>query len=236
MADCYMAPAVGGYVLAGGRSSRMGTDKALLPLAGKPLIQHAVTKLRRTCAEVNILSNNPALAPFAPIVPDIHPNCGPIGGMEAALMHSSHDWNLFLAVDMPFLPTAYISCWVCAWPIAAIFQDAGPGIRMFSANGRPQPGFCLIHKEVLPYLSLAIRRGEFKLMQVFEEVGRELPSGLWNTPAPRLETGSREANANNKSWEALTDAQKANQHLWFVNLNTPEDFAHAGAHADALDT
>jgi hypothetical protein len=53
---------VAGYVLAGGRSSRMGTDKALLELAGKPLIEHAVAKLRRICANVAILGSNPALA------------------------------------------------------------------------------------------------------------------------------------------------------------------------------
>ena len=49
---------VGGYVLAGGKSSRMGRDKALLELAGKPLVLHAVTKLRRVCADVHILSGN----------------------------------------------------------------------------------------------------------------------------------------------------------------------------------
>jgi molybdenum cofactor guanylyltransferase len=72
---------ISGYVLAGGRSSRMGTDKSLLPLAGKSLIQHAVAKLLRVCADVHILGSNPALAAYAPLVPDIHPNCGPIGGI-----------------------------------------------------------------------------------------------------------------------------------------------------------
>ena len=81
-------PPISGYVLAGGRSSRMRTDKSLLLLAGKPLIQQAVTKLGRVCAEVHILSANPALAAYAPLIPDIHPGCGPIGGMEAALAHS----------------------------------------------------------------------------------------------------------------------------------------------------
>jgi molybdopterin-guanine dinucleotide biosynthesis protein A len=82
----------------------MGTVKALLQLGGKPLIEHAVTKLRRICADVHILSSNSELAPYAPLVRDIHPNCGPLGGIEAALLHSPYDWNLFLAVDMPFYP------------------------------------------------------------------------------------------------------------------------------------
>ncbi|MGH9595325.1 MAG: molybdenum cofactor guanylyltransferase, partial [Edaphobacter sp.] len=69
-------PPVGGYVLAGGKSQRMGDDKALLELAGKPLVLHATTKLRRLCAEVNILSNNSGLEQYAPLVRDVHEGCG----------------------------------------------------------------------------------------------------------------------------------------------------------------
>ena len=94
---------VGGYVLAGGKSSRMGRDKALLELAGKPLVLHAVVKLRRVCIDVSILGNDPALDAYAPLVRDVHADCGPMGAMEAALLHSRYDWNLFLPVDMPFL-------------------------------------------------------------------------------------------------------------------------------------
>ena len=47
----------------------MGRDKALLELAGKPLVLHAVTKLRRLCADVSVLSNNPELATrYGPLV------------------------------------------------------------------------------------------------------------------------------------------------------------------------
>ncbi|XWK49511.1 NTP transferase domain-containing protein [Tunturiibacter empetritectus] len=77
---CPVPEEVGGYVLAGGKSSRMGRDKALLELAGKPLVRHAVTKLRRVCMDVRILSGNPELAAYAPIVADLHPGCGPMGG------------------------------------------------------------------------------------------------------------------------------------------------------------
>ena len=72
---------IAAYVLAGGRSSRMGQDKALLPLAGKPLVEHMVAKLRRISDEVSILSNNPELARFAPLVPDLRESCGPLGGI-----------------------------------------------------------------------------------------------------------------------------------------------------------
>jgi len=65
-----MPEEVGGYILAGGKSSRMGRDKALLELAGKPLVQHAVKKLRRVCMDVRILSNSGELGAYAPIVAD----------------------------------------------------------------------------------------------------------------------------------------------------------------------
>ena len=230
---------VGGYVLAGGYSSRMGTDKALLQLAGKPLIQHAVTKLRRTCSAVHILSSNPALAPYAPLVPDIHPNCGPVGGMEAALLHSPYDWNLFLAVDMPFLPTAYIWGWTRHWMQSA---DDGARIRIFSDDGRPHPGFCFLHKDVLPFLSKAISEQDLKLMRVFEAAGRELAlrrgfppeAVLWNAPATAVQT--TQGKEGLAEWCSVTEAQQAASPLWFINLNTPEDFALAETHTGALDT
>ncbi len=154
---------VGGYVLAGGKSSRMGTDKALLQLGGKPLIEHAVNKLRRICMIVNILSSNPALAPFAPLISDLHPGRGPIGGIEAVLAHSIFDWNLFLPVDMPFLPTAFLNSWV-----RSTFADEASGVRIaiFTIDGTPQPTLLLIHRGAAPHISQAIERGSFKLISV----------------------------------------------------------------------
>ncbi len=96
-----------------GKSSRMGRDKALLELAGKPLVRHAVKKLRRVCMDVQILSDNEELASYAPLVRDMHPGCGPMAGMEAALRTLAASSGIcFMPVDMPFLPTAFISGWV----------------------------------------------------------------------------------------------------------------------------
>ena len=65
----------------------MGREKALMELAGKPLIRHAVKKLHRVCIDVQILTNNEELERFAPVVHDIHQDCGPMSGMEAGLCH-----------------------------------------------------------------------------------------------------------------------------------------------------
>lgn len=226
---------VGGYVLAGGKAARMGTDKALLQLGGCPLIERAVRKLRRLCAKVHVLSSNPELALYAPLVPDLHPGCGPIGGMEAALLRSEYDWNIFLAVDMPFLPAEFLLGWMHEW----MKSGDGAKVRMFRANDRPQPGFCVVHKDVAPYLFDAIRRGELKLMQVLERASREIAvragaaaeTGLWMQPA----AGTASGVAGLRVWEGLSEAQRAAGPWWFANLNTPEDFAEAELYTDALD-
>jgi molybdopterin-guanine dinucleotide biosynthesis protein A len=225
---------IGGYVLGGGNSSRMGTDKALLQLAGKPLIAHAVAKLRSLCADVTILGTNPALAPYAPLLGDIHPGCGPIGGIEAALRHSPHAWNLFLAVDMPFLPAAFLRNWMTRW---ANEEDDAARIRIFTVDARPQPGFCLLHRDVLPFVSEVIVRGDYKLMRAFDVAGREL--ALRRRVAPETVLWSRAFEAEDQSSRqrpnAIAAAQLAAQDLWFANLNTPEDFADAAEHLGALD-
>ena len=146
-------PPVGGYVLAGGKSSRMGRDKALLKLAGKPVALHAVTKLRRLCAEVSILSSNPQLEAYAPLVRDLHNGCGPMAGIEAALRSSKHDWNLILPVDVPFLPTFLLDHW--CWSI--LHEPVGETrLSMLAVDNVPQPALLIIHREIAPYLQDAV--------------------------------------------------------------------------------
>ncbi len=241
MAGADSLPAeIGGYVLAGGKSSRMGTDKALLELGGNPLIRHAVKKLRRVCVDVRICSGTSALEAYAPCIPDLHPGCGPIGGMEAGLAHSRFDWNLFLTVDMPFVPSALLWSSLQTWLQG---EDQGARIRLYRVDGRPQPGFCLLHREVLPFLTAAIARGEHKLMLAFQEAGRSLAerhgflpgAGLWCGPLTG-QTTIRGPHSCSADWCFVTAAQQAAQCLWFANLNTPEEFAEAEAHLDALDT
>ena len=223
--------AVGGYVLAGGQSSRMGREKALLEMGGKPLIEHAVTKLRRVCGDAAILSSNPALARYAPLVPDRHPGCGPMGGMEAALSHTVYDWNLFLPVDGPFLPAAYAAAWIERLPEA---EASGVRIWIFTVEGVPQPTVALLHREVRPFLTEALGSRQFKLLPVLERAAFAL--GERDSGKPRA--GLRKE----PYWDAaaigmgLAEAQQRARELWFANLNTPEEFARAELHVDALDT
>jgi len=236
-----VASDVGGYVLAGGKSSRMGKDKALLELGGKPLALRAVTKLQRVCADVQILSARPELEVFAPLVRDIHEGCGPMGGLEAALGHSRHDWNLFLPVDMPFLPTAFLDHWVRT---VVAREGMGARIAMFTVNGIPQPLFSMLHREVARFVDEAMKRGDYKVFPILEAAGKELAarqavllgSSFLNLPWGEGSTFTYDQDAEEPEPWMMTEAQRAAKRLWFVNLNTPEDFAEAETHRDALDT
>lgn len=225
---------ISGYVLAGGRSSRMGSDKALIDLAGRPLIDHAVTKLRRICAEVFVLSSNRLHARFAPNIPDIHPHCGPLGGIETALIHSRHDWNLFLPVDMPFVPTTLL------WDRVSSLMETpesdparSPGIRSLIVGERPQPALCLVHRGVAPLITELIAAQELSLVGAFAEVKKRLPAGHMDLPLQSVAAVAGEVPP--PVWP-LTPAQNAARDLWFLNLNTPAGRRVAAENARALDT
>src|ERR1039457_1555123 len=208
---------ISGYVLAGGHSSRMGRDKALIELAGKPLIEHAVTKLRRVCTEVHILAGaegeHAGLAQYAPLVHDPHPGCGPVGGFEAALTQSNFEWNLFLPVDMPFLPSALLDDWV-----RATLQDESRGARIaiFTADDLPQGALALLHREVLPYIVDAIESRRLKVFPALEEAGRELAAKQGMLPGTVFRnvcwggfpSKERSFGGGQKPWQSTTRARR----------------------------
>jgi molybdopterin-guanine dinucleotide biosynthesis protein A len=222
----------------------MGRDKALMELAGMPLIRHAVKKLRRVCMDVRILTDNEELEEFAPIVRDIHPGCGPMSGIEAGLRHSIFERNLFMAVDMPFVPSAFLFNWLGRELGVKRNSHLGRArVLMFEHDERPQPGLCLLHKDVAPFLTEAIEHGEYKLIPVLKGAGRALAEREGFLPGsgffclPLVEYGEDERGwSRAEDWCFTTGAQRAALSLWFANLNTPEEFAEAGRHLDALDT
>ena len=93
-----------GFVLAGGRSSRMGRDKALLRHLGIPLVVRAAAAVRSAAGSVTILGDPAFYGRFGwPVLPDEQPDLGPIGGLSTALEHTKAEWNLLVACDMPEL-------------------------------------------------------------------------------------------------------------------------------------
>jgi molybdopterin-guanine dinucleotide biosynthesis protein A len=96
------------FILAGGKSTRMGTDKAFVDYAGRTLLARALDLSRSVAFDVRIVGSKEKFAAFAPVVEDVIRDCGPLGGIHAALRASSTELNVMLAVDVPFVSWAFL--------------------------------------------------------------------------------------------------------------------------------
>lgn len=196
------------FVLAGGQSTRMGRDKALLELDGRPLIEHALAKLRALGCSTQIIGSRPDLARFAPVIADNFFQMGPLGGIEAALAVTDAEQNLFLAVDLPWLPADFLR-WIIN---RAGHTDALATIPRL--QGLPQPLSAIYGRAMLPYLKSALAEGDAKVMRAVERAATA--TGL------RVDTFDVESVAAAQSW-----SQPIPVHFWFHNLNTPRDIENA---------
>lgn len=95
---------INGYIIAGGKSSRMGSDKGLLLLHNKPIILHVIENLKQSVNELVIISNINEYQEFGfPVIPDLIKEKGPAGGIHSALSHSTVNRNFIVSCDMPFI-------------------------------------------------------------------------------------------------------------------------------------
>jgi molybdopterin-guanine dinucleotide biosynthesis protein A len=124
------APApLAGVVLCGGRSLRMGVDKATIDVGGVTLLERAVTRLRAACDPVLIAPGELCLAAGADAcVVDALPGAGPLAGLVAALRASPHRLLAVVAVDLPWLDPALLrllAVWIGAHDAAVCVTDQG---------------------------------------------------------------------------------------------------------------
>jgi len=177
--------------LAGGQSSRMGRDKALLMFEGITLLQRAL----RTCAQISpdvwIVGQASKYGEFGPTVEDIHSDCGPIAGIHAALTKSGSKFNVVLAVDMPDISSALLKFLIGE----AKADDAV--VTVPEADTRLQPLCAVYRQEFLPVAENAIASGIYKITPLFQQVKtrvihrKELETAgfssdmfrNWNTPS-----------------------------------------------------
>lgn len=93
-----------GFVLAGGRSSRMGRDKALLPYRGTVLLDWIARQVCEAAGSAVIVGHPDRYGALGwPLIADLRPDCGPLAGIESALAHSQSELNLIVACDLPGL-------------------------------------------------------------------------------------------------------------------------------------
>lgn len=97
------------YILAGGKSSRMGSDKGLITYQGKPLISHLIDRFSSENRKITIVSKNPDYTKFnCPVIADIHPELGPLGGIYTVLKDSQKEYSLILSCDTPHVSSKLI--------------------------------------------------------------------------------------------------------------------------------
>jgi molybdenum cofactor guanylyltransferase len=154
-----------GFLLCGGRSSRMGTDKALLVLDGEPLVQRGLRLLGEVCVEVAIAGGGEELRRFGRIVPDEAAGCGPLGGIVSAMRTSDFDWNLFLAVDTPFVPVSVLNRLLGE----AAASDAVA--VMARVAGQVQPLCAMYSGKALPQLTGELAAGNWKITEAVAAAG-----------------------------------------------------------------
>jgi molybdenum cofactor guanylyltransferase len=153
------------FILAGGKSLRMGTDKAFVVVDGQTLLARALNLARSVTSSVCVVGESSKFGPFAPVVEDVFRGCGPLGGIHAALRASSTGLNLILAVDLPFLPVPLLQYLI----LRAGYAPTAIATVPRAADGR-QPLCAIYRRGFADAAEKALREGRYKIDQLFDVV------------------------------------------------------------------
>ncbi len=178
-------------IIAGGKSSRMGRDKALIPFNGTPLVVHIAQILAPIFDETIVVTANSNIARAAdlPAVADIFPHRGPLGGIHAALSHFGEPMFV-VACDMPFINANFIRtlCTDFDAPARVPLSDDGfePLHAVYAATAAPLFAKYLRVEGKMPPLRRVLE--EIGAQWLAPEIARSFEGDLkmfgnWNTPA-----------------------------------------------------
>ena len=153
-----------GIILAGGLSSRMGSDKGLVQLCRKPLISYAVDALSGLCNEIIISSASEAYNAMGfAVVKDEIPDIGPMGGIYSALRQSKTPDNLVLSCDLPFVSNDLMNY--------ILEQSDGFEVAVPCEGTEHYEPLCgYYNQSVLGIMSDYIQKSNYKLPDLFREV------------------------------------------------------------------
>jgi len=150
-----------GFVLAGGRSSRMGADKAFLKLDGRTLLESALSVVRSVTGEAAIVGDRDKYAAHGKVIDDIYPRAGPLAGIHAALVGTSAELNLILAVDLPFVSAELLTFLLdCAENTEAV-------VTLPRSGGRLQPLCAVYRRGFAAFANEALKEGKNKIDPLF---------------------------------------------------------------------
>ncbi len=201
-----------GFVLAGGESIRMGTDKALARLGGQTLVKRAVSILRAAGLEVAIAGARSDLDVDVPVIHDASPDQGPLSGVCAALAQTPAEWSVFLPVDMPFVPAPLVDC------MLRNARSTGREVTLVSVSGFRQTFPAVLHRTVLPWLTNSLQAGERGCFRAFESAAEAQGRPMAVLPMEMLAVSGQ-----------VVDPEGAPTARWLANINTPADLEGAGS-------
>jgi molybdopterin-guanine dinucleotide biosynthesis protein A len=159
-----------GFVLAGGASSRMGRDKALLAYRETTLVEYIAQVVLDAVGSVCVIGDPDRYAQVGSAVyQDQIPGCGPLGGIYTALTVSETDWNLIVACDMPGVSARALKA--LTNPEAKSGHDC---VMALGPKGEPEPLCAVYHRRCLAVLQRAIREKRFKMRDLVPELKTEL--------------------------------------------------------------
>jgi len=162
------ATSISAFILAGGKSTRMGTDKAFVVLDGRTLLARMLDAARSVTRDVWIVGDSMKYAPFAQVVEDIYPGCGPLGGIHAALRASPNELNMVLAVDVPYASPALLQ-----YLITRAKSSPSAAITVPRAAGGWQPLCAVYRRQFADAAEKALAEGQYKIDALFEQVAVE---------------------------------------------------------------
>lgn len=205
-----------GFVLAGGQSSRMGRDKALLEFAGRPLVEHALGIFREAGVAAMIagaaLSAHASLRVFAPVVEDFSPGLGPLSGICAALSTTSARYAVFLPVDLPLLPASLL---VYLLRSACI---TGSAVTVCSVSGFTQTFPVVLDRAAQPTLQNELDSQRYGCFSAFQAASAAQGQSVSNFAVELLAQSGE-----------VSDPLGLPAIRWFLNLNTLDDLGQAEA-------
>ena len=161
---------VTGIILAGGKSRRLGRDKAWEDVGGKRIIDRVIDTLQSSCEKVLIVGDRPErqdeldLPESIEYQSDDQKGKGSIGGLYTGLKASDTLWSLVVACDMPFISRELIG-----FMLSFISKNRCDAIVPV-INGRYQPTHALYSSTCVPFIEKNISNGNFRMDSYFDEV------------------------------------------------------------------
>jgi len=172
-----------GFVLAGGRSSRMRQDKARLKVGSRYLVEVVARALAEATGSVTLIGDPSSFADLPlECLPDVRPGLGPLGGLEAVLASDRAEFNLVLGCDMPDIQSSDLK------RLLAVAEETGALCAVaMDTEGRRHPLCAVYHRNALPFVRAALDTHRLRLLDLVEElkaVDVHIHSALSNLNTP----------------------------------------------------